>query len=38
MYTYTKQPRALDAAFGRARLVLNCTGPYRFLGEQVSVV
>lgn len=43
-YTYTphtlqkqqNQPRALDAAFGRARLVLNCTGPYRFLGEQAS--
>lgn len=26
----------MDAAFGRARLVLNCTGPYRFLGEQAS--
>ncbi|CAM9843155.1 unnamed protein product, partial [Hapterophycus canaliculatus] len=26
---------ALRAAVGRARLCLNCTGPYRFLGEAV---
>lgn len=26
---------ALRAATGRARLCLNCTGPYRFLGEAV---
>eukprot|EP00752_Nemacystus_decipiens_P018474 g16564.t1 len=26
---------ALSAAVGRARLCLNCTGPYRFLGEAV---
>jgi len=25
----------LRAAMGRARLCLNCTGPYRFLGEAV---
>lgn len=26
---------ALREAVGRARLCLNCTGPYRFLGEAV---
>jgi len=31
----TKQPEALRSMSAQCRIVLNCTGPYRFLGEPV---
>lgn len=31
----TSNDEALRTVFGQTRLVLNCTGPYRFLGEPV---
>jgi hypothetical protein len=30
-------PSSLDAAFSQTHLLLNCTGPYRFLGEDVCM-
>lgn len=29
------EPRTLEETFAEARLVLNCTGPYRFLGKDI---
>jgi short subunit dehydrogenase-like uncharacterized protein len=35
MIADTSNEEALNSVFSQATLVLNCTGPYRFLGEPV---